>query len=163
MTNNLQELIFTNFHLLPEAAFPILTGCAAFGASLALSTAAQKWVGISTATKVLPTLNGIITVCAASLASERAAILAHQWQHHQQLPIVDLEQLKTQLWATSSHVANLTRRKSTKFETKQHNYRFPKDDDNMPSDVYFQHKNNKRQASDNWLLVRKLPMHDIRV
>jgi hypothetical protein len=158
MTNDLHELISTNIHLLPGAAFPILTGWAAFGATLALSTAAQKWVGISTATKVLPTLNGIITVCAASLASERAAISAYQWQQHKQLPTVDFEQITTKLWATSSHVANLTRRKSTKRKTKQYHL-----DGNSSTDVHFQHQNTKRQSSDNWHFVRKLPMHEVRV
>jgi hypothetical protein len=162
MTNNLQQFISTHIHLLPEAAFPILIGYAAFGATLALSTAAQKCVGISTATKVLPTLNGIVTVCAASLASEWAAISAHQWQQHKKLPTVDLEQIKTKLWATSSHVAHFKQRKSTKHGTKQY-YHFPQDDDVLPSDVHFQRKISKRRSSDNWLYLRKLPMHELRV
>jgi hypothetical protein len=163
MTNNLQEYLSTHFYLLPEAAFPILTGWAAFGATLALSTAAQKWVGISTATKALPTLNGIMTVCVASLASERAAISAHQWQQDKQLPVLDVKQIKTKLWATSNHVANLTRRKSTNFKSRQYHHSTQNDDDYLPPDVHFQRKNSKRQSSDNWLVIRKLPMHEFRV
>jgi hypothetical protein len=67
-------------HMSVDEVIPVLSGLAAFGATLAVSTLAQKFVGISTATKVLPTVNGFLTVCAASLVSERVAILAHEWR-----------------------------------------------------------------------------------
>ena len=62
---------------IPDRILPIVGGCVAFGTTLAISTAVQKLVGISTGNKVIPTLLGITTVCAASLVSERTAILTH--------------------------------------------------------------------------------------
>jgi DNA-directed RNA polymerase subunit RPC12/RpoP len=63
----------------PDSTVPIVTGCVAFGATLCLSTLAQKIVGISTATKVTPSVFGFATVCLASMASQRAAICTHEW------------------------------------------------------------------------------------
>ena len=68
----------------PQAAGPILSGCLAFGSTLAVSTICQKVIlGISTGTKVVPTLVGITTVCLASLASQQLAVSNHVWmQQH---------------------------------------------------------------------------------
>lgn len=66
-------------HYAPDSTVPIVTGCVAFGATLCLSTLAQKIVGISTATKVAPSVLGFATVCLASMASQRAAICTHEW------------------------------------------------------------------------------------
>ena len=63
---------------IPDAIFPVIGGCVAFGSTLALSTAAQKVIGVSTATKIVPSLLGAATVCAASLISERTAILTYK-------------------------------------------------------------------------------------
>jgi len=60
-----------------DVMLPIFGGCIAFGTTLALSTAAQKCCGISTGNKIMPSLIGFTTVCAASLISERTAILVH--------------------------------------------------------------------------------------
>jgi len=65
------------FKNIPDSILPIVGGCVAFGTTLALSTAVQKVVGISTGNKIIPTLLGFTTVCAASLVSERTAILTH--------------------------------------------------------------------------------------
>ena len=59
---------------LPNDTFPVMSGCVAFGTTLALSTMAQKAIGITTATKVIPSITGMLTVCAASLASQQMAI-----------------------------------------------------------------------------------------
>lgn len=68
----------------PDITVPVLSGCVAFGGTLAVSTLVQKLIGISTATQVVPSVLGVATVCVASLASERAAILGHDrvqnWQ-----------------------------------------------------------------------------------
>ncbi|KAG7341158.1 hypothetical protein IV203_023109 [Nitzschia inconspicua] len=109
--SELQQFVQDSKHL-HDVVLPVLSGCATFGATLALSTAMQKFVGVSTATKVLPTLNGVASVCLASLASERAAIVAHQWQNNPSK--LDLEQFKTNVVATSQRVVNLTRRMSSK-------------------------------------------------
>ena len=63
---------------IPDAVFPIIGGCVAFGTTLAVSTAAQKVIGVSTATNIVPSLLGFATVCAASLVSEQTAILTHE-------------------------------------------------------------------------------------
>lgn len=63
---------------IPDVVFPIVGGCAAFGTTLAASTAVQKAIGISTGTQVVPSLLGFATVCAASLFTEQAAILSYQ-------------------------------------------------------------------------------------
>ena len=63
---------------IPDTACPVLGGCVAFGSTLALSTAVQKVIGVSTATNVLPTLFGFATVCAASLITEHAAVLTYE-------------------------------------------------------------------------------------
>jgi hypothetical protein len=65
---------------IPDVVFSVASGCVAFGTTLAVSTAAQKAIGISTATNVVPSLLGFATVCAASLVSEQAAVLTHQLQ-----------------------------------------------------------------------------------
>mmetsp|Transcript_11985 Transcript_11985/g.28429 ORF Transcript_11985/g.28429 Transcript_11985/m.28429 type:complete len:361 (+) Transcript_11985:149-1231(+) len=61
-----------------DTAFPVIGGCVAFGTTLALSTAVQKVIGVSTATNLIPSLLGFGTVCAASLISEQAAILTYE-------------------------------------------------------------------------------------
>jgi len=63
---------------IPDAIFPVFGGCVAFGTILAASTAAQKVIGVSTATNIVPSLLGFATVCAASLVSEQTAILTHE-------------------------------------------------------------------------------------
>lgn len=81
--NDSNSLEFSFGHLcnkLPDAVLPMVSGCVAFGSTLAASTAMQKAVGVSTGTSVVPSLLGFATVCAASLASEQAAILTHQMQ-----------------------------------------------------------------------------------
>jgi hypothetical protein len=67
----------------PESAFPVVTGCVAFGTTLALSTLAQKLVGISTGTKIVPTVAGMATVALASLASQQMAVYNHQYLQSQ--------------------------------------------------------------------------------
>lgn len=62
-----------------ESALPVVSGCFAFGTTMCLSTLAQKIIGISTATKVVPSLIGMATVCLASIASQRAAICTSDW------------------------------------------------------------------------------------
>ncbi len=61
-------------------ALSVAAGCFAFGSSLAVSTLAQwKILGVSTGTiRPIPTVLGMVTVCAASLASHRASIMVHQ-------------------------------------------------------------------------------------
>ena len=56
---------------IPDAIFPVIGGCVAFGSTLALSTAAQKVIGVSTATKI------VISHASISLgsSSSRVAIL----------------------------------------------------------------------------------------
>ena len=81
--NDSDSFEFSLGHLcnrLPDAVLPMVSGCFAFGSTLAASTAVQKVIGISTGTNVVPSLLGFATVCAASLASEQAAILTHQMQ-----------------------------------------------------------------------------------
>jgi hypothetical protein len=63
----------------PDYTLPIVSGCFAFGATLGLSTFAQKLIGISTATKMVPSVLGMATVCLASLTSQRAAICSQAW------------------------------------------------------------------------------------
>lgn len=65
---------------IPEETLPIVSGYFAFAITLALSTSAQKLVGISTATKAVPSVLGMTTVCLASLASQRAAVGYHEWK-----------------------------------------------------------------------------------
>jgi hypothetical protein len=67
----------------PESAFPVVSGCVAFGTTLALSTLAQKLVGISTGTKIVPTVAGMATVALASLASQQMAVYNHQYMQSQ--------------------------------------------------------------------------------
>eukprot|EP00934_Nitzschia_sp_Nitz4_P006821 Nitzschia sp. Nitz4//scaffold399_size11037//416//1392//NITZ4_009049-RA/size11037-augustus-gene-0.9-mRNA-1//-1//CDS//3329550316//6811//frame0 len=56
----------------------IISGYAAFGTTLALSTMLQKMVGISTTTKLLPRVLGFASVCGASIASQRVALLTNE-------------------------------------------------------------------------------------
>ena len=62
----------------PDSTIPVLSGCAAFGTTLALSTLTQKWLGISTATKIVPSVFGFASVCFASIASQRVAVCSHE-------------------------------------------------------------------------------------
>lgn len=78
---NNEDNTFSLGHLcthIPDVAYPIVGGCVAFGTSLAASTAAQKAIGVSTATAIVPSLFGFATVCAASLVTEQTAILTHE-------------------------------------------------------------------------------------
>lgn len=65
-----------------EQALPIVAGCVTFGTTLAFSTLAQKVLGISTAKRFVPTVVGMATVCFASVASQRATIVAKDWMHN---------------------------------------------------------------------------------
>jgi hypothetical protein len=58
----------------------IVAGCFVFGTSMAVSTFAQgKLLGVSTGSvRPIPSVLGIVTVCAASLISHRASIMVHQ-------------------------------------------------------------------------------------
>jgi hypothetical protein len=160
MTNELQQFFHDNSHL-QDAVLPVLSGCAMFGATLAMSTAAQKLVGVSTATKVLPTLNGIVTVCAASLASERAAILAHQWQQHPTTRF-DVDHIKSKVLGTSHQVVNLTRRVSSNSYKQLQQF-------HDQQARYLQDGNLMKQRDNNAFPLgspfhsSKLPMHEIRV
>eukprot|EP00980_Cylindrotheca_fusiformis_P011230 scaffold2575_cov101-Cylindrotheca_fusiformis.AAC.4 len=66
---------------IPESTAPIATGFMAFGATLCMSTMAQKIVGISTANKFAASVCGVATVCLASMASQRAAVYTYNWRH----------------------------------------------------------------------------------
>jgi len=77
--NESSDFSFRNFCTrTTDTLCPVIGGYVAFGATLALSTLAQKAIGVSTATPVLPSLLGFATVCAASLVSEKTAIFAHE-------------------------------------------------------------------------------------
>lgn len=136
---------------LKDSALPIVAGCVTFGATLALSTAAQKMVGVSTATKVLPTVYGAATVCAASLMSEKSAILAHQWQYNPQKLQKDFQNIKANLWATSSN--GLRRHHSSR--TKPNFL-----DDEQDNARQLRRQNSKKSQ---WLQVHNLPMHEVRM
>jgi hypothetical protein len=86
---------------IPDSTLPIVSGCVAFGSTLALSTLAQKLIGISTATKVVPSVWGMATVCLASLASQRAALCGHEW-HKDPNAWKDPQKRRKLLLATSS-------------------------------------------------------------
>ena len=73
------EVTTTVVQYVPQETLPVVAGCFAFGSTLAASTLAQKVIGISTATKVLPSAIGFATVCVASLVSQHAAIASHGW------------------------------------------------------------------------------------
>jgi hypothetical protein len=129
---------------------PVLTGIAGFGLTLALSTATQKFVGISTGTRILPTVCGVLTVCAASLVSERAAIATHEWRTD---PKQFQKTMKDKfLLATSTsnrqQQQSLPRRRSS----RQRHHHF--DDHN---------NNNNNNDSNHWIRINKLPVHEIRV
>jgi hypothetical protein len=83
-----------------DTAVPILSGCFTFGTALALSTLAQKAAGISTATKLVPSVVGIATVCLASLASQQAAIFSHEWIQN---PSMDVFRKRKNAWAKSPY------------------------------------------------------------
>jgi hypothetical protein len=127
---------------------PVLTGIASFGLTLALSTATQKYVGISTGTKILPTICGVMTVCAASLASERTAILTHEWRTN---PKVFQRNIKEKLLATSS---SITQQQQGRRPSRQR-----RDDDGDISTSDSRSNSNNNQ----WIHVKKLPVHEIRV
>ena len=146
MTATDLQLLSSN---LQDSFLPIVTGCATFGATLALSTAAQKLVGVSTATNVLPTIYGALTVCVASLASEKSAILAHQWQYNPQAIRKDFDKFKTNLWATSSR--NLKRRAST----PRHVF---DDDQDDARDL-----RSRNSGHSPWFQLNNIPMHEVRV
>jgi hypothetical protein len=165
-----------HYLLLPESFFPILSGCVTFGATLALSTAMQKFVGISTSTQVLPTINGVLSVCIASLSSERAAILTHKWQKNPQSFPNDVQTFQQHCLAITSNVYNnlinhhqtnhpldwLGQKKNSRQQyqpplTQQRSY----DDHHQ-----LNHDNNNDRRRNNhhsWIRVNKLPMHEIRM
>lgn len=146
-----------------DRILPIISGCATFGATLALSTAMQKLVGISTATQLLPTINGVFTVCAASLASEQAAIITHTWQKD---PQKALAQLQNKLLSFPNTIASMIHRPSylTARFRDQHPTHFL---DSNNGGTYRPFVVVKRQQSrfncDKWFHVRHLPMHEMRV
>jgi hypothetical protein len=67
-----------------EEAVPVASGCVAFYLTLGSSTGIQKMLGISTATKVRARLMGIPSVCAASIAGQRCALLVQEWSRDPQ-------------------------------------------------------------------------------
>lgn len=135
-----------------DAAIPVMSGFAAFGATLAISTLAQNLAGISTATKVLPTVGGFVTVCAASLASERTAILIHEWMKDpkafQKNPA---KRIRERLLATSSNPSR---------GTGQHHQ--PHNIDDIGSIHLKQNQN--RGYSEYWRMGNaKFPIHEVRM
>ena len=148
----LPSLSYLTNNIPPDTTIlPVLTGIAGFGLTLALSTATQKFVGISTGTKILPTVCGFVSVCAASLVSERTAILTHEWRTN---PQTFQKNLKDKfLLATSSssnqQQASLRRRRSS----RQRYHSFDDDD----------HNNNRNNNDHSWIRINKLPVHEIRV
>jgi hypothetical protein len=59
---------------------PVGVGVGVFGGTLAVSTLAQKLMGISTGTAAgLPVVAGFATVCVASVFSHHAATACHQY------------------------------------------------------------------------------------
>ena len=73
----------------PDSTIPVLTGCFAFGTTLCLSTFTQKLLGISTASKIVPSVFGFATVCFASIASQRAAVCSYDYLQEKR-PFQDL-------------------------------------------------------------------------
>ena len=65
----------------PRETWPIVSGVAAFGSTLAVATFGQlKLLGVSTGTRppMIPSTLGVVSVCAASVASHHAAMAAHR-------------------------------------------------------------------------------------
>ena len=64
----------------PRETWPIASGMAAFWATLAMATFQLKVLKVSTGTRppLIPSTFGMISVCAASLASHQAAMVAHR-------------------------------------------------------------------------------------
>lgn len=67
-----------------EEIVPVVSGCVAFYSTLGLSTCAQKMMGISTGTKALARMAGVPSVCIASIAGHRCALLAQEWSQNPQ-------------------------------------------------------------------------------
>lgn len=140
----------------PDEVLPILSGVATFGATLALSTLVQKAAGISTATKVLPSIHGFVTVCLASLASERVAIVTHEYRSNphkfQKNPHLFYQRLLT---PTSSLSSSSSLRAATTTKVQHHH-------DHQPST---RQQTTTRDDSSFPLLGKvKIPMtHEIRV
>lgn len=159
----LQQFFHENNSHLRDAVLPVLSGCATFGATLALSTAVQKLVGVSTATKILPSLNGVFTVCAASLASERAAILAHQWQRHP-TGSIGIQQIQSKVFATSSQVVNLSRRASSSKPHQQLQQFQQEQAERLRDGIPLTKRNSHGSSLDgSFDCFKQLPMHELRV
>ncbi len=73
------DLLHLTVRDLPDWVLPTVAGVGAFSTTLCLSTLAQLHIlKVSTATPApIPTLIGIVTVCAASLASQKVAMETH--------------------------------------------------------------------------------------
>jgi hypothetical protein len=112
---------------IPDTILPIVGGCVAFGTTLALSTAVQKLVGISTGNKIIPTLLGFTTVCAASLVSERTAILTHDlWKDPNKKSFAYVQKkIKKNLSVTTSAIIESSSqlREKRKFKLPMHEVR----------------------------------------
>jgi hypothetical protein len=109
---------------IPDAVFSVVGGCVAFGTTLAISTAAQKAIGISTATNVVPSLLGFATVCAASLVSEQTAVLTHQLQKDPKKR--NLGYITRKFMNQISESSNAVAESSSQFRRgKKHKIKFP--------------------------------------
>jgi hypothetical protein len=109
---------------IPDAVAPVIGGCVAFGTTLAASTAAQKAIGVSTATNVVPSLLGFATVCAASLVSEQTAIVTHQLQRDPNK--LSLGSITRGLKRKVSETSNAMVRSSSKFrEGEKRKFKVP--------------------------------------
>lgn len=143
-------------HLNLDETVPVLSGCAAFGATLALSTLTQKIVGISTGTKVLPTVNGFVTVCAASLVCEKVAILTHEWMKDPQGFQISAGRRIRQRFLSSTSSTNLPFGGGGGGGRQQHDQQQLNRIDNL------NHRN--RSHSEYWRMGNaKFPMHEVRV
>lgn len=75
MKDTMDTLVFQT----PRETWPIASGMAAFWATLAMATFQLKVLRVSTGTRppMIPSTLGVLSVCAASLASHQAAMIAH--------------------------------------------------------------------------------------
>ena len=114
---------------IPDGVFPVIGGCIAFGTTLAVSTAAQKVIGVSTGTKIVPSLLGFATVCGASLVSEQAAILTYELKTDPRKRSFEYvhDKIKNQFVETSRNIiessSQLRGRKKDQFKIPMHEIR----------------------------------------
>jgi len=114
---------------IPDSVFPVIGGCIAFGTTLAVSTAAQKVIGVSTGTKIVPSFLGFASVCGASLVSEQAAILTYELKTDPRKRSFEYVQnkIKNQFVETSRNIiessSQLRGRKKDQFKLPMHEIR----------------------------------------